>query len=143
MASSGPRTALFCAPSSPARREAGRQGPLSSSSSGCRAGRSRAVGGAGAASSPRRALPRVAVRVERSGAGDSLGPACHELDYDTELRHYQEAYDAISRHPWIDPRRIVVYGSSLGATIAPLVAAGRPVAGVLSRAAGRSPMSSG
>jgi pimeloyl-ACP methyl ester carboxylesterase len=78
----------------------------------------------------------VLVRVERSGAGDSLGPACHELDYDTEVRHYHEAFDALSRHPWIDPRRIVVYGSSLGATIAPLVAAGRPVAGVLVQGGG-------
>ncbi len=78
----------------------------------------------------------VLVRVERSGAGDSLGLGCHELDYDTEVRHYREALDALQGHPWVDPRRIVVYGSSLGATIAPLVAAGRPVAGVLVQGGG-------
>jgi glyoxylase-like metal-dependent hydrolase (beta-lactamase superfamily II)/alpha-beta hydrolase superfamily lysophospholipase len=76
------------------------------------------------------------IRVERSGAGDSLGPACHELDYDTEVRHYREALDSLRRHPWIDPRRIAIYGSSLGGTTAPLVAAGRPVAGILVQGAG-------
>lgn len=78
----------------------------------------------------------VLVRVERSGAGDSLGPGCHELDFETELRHYREAFDALRRHAWIDPRRIVVYGSSLGATLAPLVAEGLPVAGILVQGGG-------
>lgn len=76
------------------------------------------------------------IRVERAGAGDSEGPACHRLDYDTEVRHYREALDALARHPWIAGDRIVVYGSSLGATVAPLVAQGRKVAGVLAQGGG-------
>ena len=72
----------------------------------------------------------ILVRVERSGTGDSEGPACSALDYDTELRHYREAFDQIARHPWIDPDRIVIYGNSLGATTAPLIAQGKKVAGV-------------
>ena len=72
----------------------------------------------------------VFVRVERAGTGDSEGPACAALDYNTEVRHYREAFDQIARHPWIDPDRIVIYGNSLGSTTAPLIAQGKKVAGV-------------
>ena len=72
----------------------------------------------------------VLVRVERAGTGDSEGPACSDLDYDTEVRHYREAFDQVARHPWIDPDRIVIYGNSLGSTTAPLIAQGKKVAGV-------------
>lgn len=72
----------------------------------------------------------VLVRVERSGTGDSEGAPCSTLDYETELRHYREAFDQVARHPWIDGNRIVIFGSSLGATLAPLIAEGKPVAGI-------------
>ena len=76
------------------------------------------------------------IRVERSGTGDSEGPGCDKLDYDTEVRHYREALDQLSRHPWVDGERIVIYGSSLGSTTAPLVAQGRKVAGVMVQGGG-------
>ncbi len=78
----------------------------------------------------------VLVRVERSGTGDSEGPPCEQLDYDTEVRHYREALDRIRLHPWIDGDRIVIYGNSLGATTAPLVAAGKDVAGIVVQGGG-------
>jgi len=76
------------------------------------------------------------VRVERASDGDSEGPACHKLDYDTEVRHYIAAFDAVlSSNPRLDPSRVFVLGSSLGSTTAPLVAValqerGRRVLGV-------------
>ena len=76
------------------------------------------------------------IRVDRSGTGTSEGPGCDELDYDTEVRHYREAFDALVRHPWVDPDRVVIYGSSLGATTAPLVAQGKGVAGILVQGGG-------
>jgi pimeloyl-ACP methyl ester carboxylesterase len=77
------------------------------------------------------------IRVERAGSGDSEGPACHELDYDTELAHYRHALDAtLARYEWLDRDRVLVYGSSLGATMAPLVAQGRKVAGVIVQGGG-------
>jgi pimeloyl-ACP methyl ester carboxylesterase len=72
----------------------------------------------------------ILVRVERSGTGDSEGVACSELDYDTELRHYREAFDQVARHPWVDPSQIIIFGSSLGSTTAPLIAQGKKVAGI-------------
>jgi pimeloyl-ACP methyl ester carboxylesterase len=78
----------------------------------------------------------VFVRVERAGTGDSEGPACSALDYDTEVRHYREALDRLARHPWVDRNRIVIVGNSLGATTAPLIAEGRRVAGILVQGGG-------
>lgn len=76
------------------------------------------------------------IRIERAGTGDSEGPPCADLDYLTELRHYREAFDQMAQHEWVDPARIVILGSSLGATLAPLVAQGRPVAGVVVQGGG-------
>ena len=72
----------------------------------------------------------VLIRVERSGSGDSEGAPCSELDYDTEVRHYREAFDQVARHAWVDSERMIIFGSSLGSTTAPLVAQGKKVVGV-------------
>ncbi len=65
---------------------------------------------------------RALIRVERSTSGDSEGPACHELDYDTELEHYREAYTELMQSAHVDAADVVLYGSSLGSTTAPLLA---------------------
>ena len=78
----------------------------------------------------------VLLRVDRSSGGDSEGPGCHELDHDTEVSQYRQALDQLTRDPWVDARRIVILGLSLGSTTAPLVAQGRPVAGVVVSGAG-------
>ncbi len=61
------------------------------------------------------------IRVERT-ALDGTGPACEDLDYDTEVAHYVDAFSQLLEDPRIDASRIYVYGSSLGSTTAPLVA---------------------
>lgn len=78
----------------------------------------------------------VLIRVDRSGSGDSEGPGCDQLDYDTEVNDYRDAFDAMARHPWIAGRPIAIYGSSLGSTTAPVVADGKKVAGVAVQGAG-------
>ena len=70
------------------------------------------------------------IRVDRAGAGDSDGPDCGALDYDTEVEHYVDAYKALLGHEWIDDDGVFVYGSSLGSTTAPLVAAALQADGV-------------
>lgn len=76
------------------------------------------------------------IRIDRSGSGESEGPGCDKLDYDTEVRHYREAFDQLSNHPWVNPEKMAVMGSSLGSTTAPLVALGKPVIGVIVQGAG-------
>lgn len=61
------------------------------------------------------------VRVER--AAESGGPSCEELDYDTEVSHYVDAFVQILKDPAIDASKVYILGSSLGSTTAPLVAA--------------------
>jgi pimeloyl-ACP methyl ester carboxylesterase len=75
------------------------------------------------------------IRVERSSDGDSVGPACDELDYDTEVAHYVAAFTELLQDERVDASKVFVYGSSLGSTTAPLVAkslqdAGYDIAGV-------------
>lgn len=63
------------------------------------------------------------VRVERAGSGDSQGPSCDKLDYKTEVEHYITAYQELLKDPRLDASKVYIYGSSLGATTAPLIAA--------------------
>lgn len=80
------------------------------------------------------------VRVERS-ALDGTGPACQDLDYDTELAHYTEAFTRLLQDELIDADQVYLYGSSLGSTTAPLVAkrlqdAGFDIAGIVVQGGG-------
>lgn len=75
------------------------------------------------------------VRIERAGTGDSQGPDCEKLDYDTEVRHYVEAFTQILKNRLIDSSKVYILGESLGSTTAPLVAlelqkAGFHIAGI-------------
>jgi len=72
----------------------------------------------------------VTMRTEKAGVGDSEGD-CPTLDYETELAHHREALAALRRSEHVDPDRIVVYGASMGGNMAPLVAAGEKIAGVM------------
>jgi dienelactone hydrolase len=72
----------------------------------------------------------IVTRTEKPGVGDSEGPACAVLDYETELAVHRRALDALLADPKVDPARVHVVGMSMGATMAPLLAEGRPLAGV-------------
>jgi pimeloyl-ACP methyl ester carboxylesterase len=64
----------------------------------------------------------VTYRTEKAGVGDSQGPPCDQLDYDTELRHHREALRRFRTLPGVARDRIIIYGASMGATMAPLLA---------------------
>ncbi|MEL7369616.1 MAG: alpha/beta fold hydrolase [Myxococcota bacterium] len=78
-----------------------------------------------------RARNMVILRMERSSNGDSEGPGCHALDFDTEVAHYRAAFDALVRHPRVDPSRVFVWGSSLGSVVAPFVVERKRIAGLI------------
>ena len=70
-------------------------------------------------------------RIDKAGVGDSTGARCSALDYDTELAHHRAAFRALLARPDVDPRRVVIYGASMGSNMAPLIAADQNVAGVV------------
>ncbi|MDX1460030.1 MAG: site-2 protease family protein [Xanthomonadales bacterium] len=76
------------------------------------------------------------IRVERSANGDSEGPPCHQLDMNTERMHYDEAFEVLTRHPWVDRDRVVLMGNSLGTKMVPLVAHGKLLAGAITSSGG-------
>lgn len=69
-------------------------------------------------------------RVDKAGVGDSGGPPCNKLDYNTELRHHSEALEQLLERRDIDGNRVVIFGASMGATMAPLLVNVHDVAGV-------------
>jgi pimeloyl-ACP methyl ester carboxylesterase len=83
----------------------------------------------------------ASVRLERSGVGDSEGPPCTRVDYETELAGYRAGLRHVVARPWADPSRIFAFGHSLGAMIAPHLASEGDLAGVACYAASRLPIS--
>jgi pimeloyl-ACP methyl ester carboxylesterase len=70
------------------------------------------------------------VRVDKPGQGDSEGPVYSELLFDQEMDAYRQALKLVKTLPFIDPKRIAIFGQSMGGTFGPLVAAEEEVAGV-------------
>lgn len=68
-------------------------------------------------------------RTEKRGVGGSEG-GCDQLDYLTELADHRAALQALRARPDVDPRRIVVFGASMGSNLAPLLARDEDLAGV-------------
>jgi len=71
----------------------------------------------------------VVWRTDKRGVGGSEGN-CAALDYETELADQRASLEALRRRPDVDPRRIVIFGGSMGSNLAPLLAADSDVAGV-------------
>lgn len=73
----------------------------------------------------------VVMRLEKSGVGDSQGPACPTVDLASEMQSYEVALEALRRHADVDPAHLYIFGHSIGTLIAPRLAAKQPVAGLL------------
>jgi pimeloyl-ACP methyl ester carboxylesterase len=63
----------------------------------------------------------VMVRVDKPGAGDSDGN-CSTSDLADDLDTYRAALKQALARPDVDPRRLVLFGGSIGASLAPLLA---------------------
>jgi pimeloyl-ACP methyl ester carboxylesterase len=69
----------------------------------------------------------VLFRVDKPGTGDSEGPACSDLDLNTELAAYRAAFKSLDRYDFIDTSQIYILGMSNGGGFAPLVTQGSKV----------------
>jgi hypothetical protein len=61
-------------------------------------------------------------RVERSGQGDSEGPPCRDVDFQSELSDYRAGLEHLRRWPECHERGVFLLGISLGGMTAPLIA---------------------
>ncbi len=73
----------------------------------------------------------VVMRIDKPGVGDSDGD-CAETDFHTELSGYRAAIRHLKSKDYIDVNKIVVYGSSMGSALAPLLANEFGLAGIIS-----------
>ncbi|UOG76450.1 PDZ domain-containing protein [Hymenobacter tibetensis] len=71
------------------------------------------------------------MRVDKTGMGDSKGIPCSESDFRTEASGYKAGLAAIKQLPFVDQRNIFITGFSIGGIMAPVVAEGEPVRGVV------------
>jgi alpha-beta hydrolase superfamily lysophospholipase len=81
----------------------------------------------------------VTMRLEKSGVGDSAGPACRSVDFNDESASYAIALAALRNDPRVDPAHVYLLGHSIGSLIAPRLALQQPVAGtIVAEAVGRN-----
>ncbi len=71
----------------------------------------------------------MVLRVDKPGTGDSEG-SCADLDFDETVTYLRQALRQLQSRADVDSTRIFVFGESVGAYMAPLVAQGQHVAGV-------------
>lgn len=67
------------------------------------------------------------MRVEKPGVGDSNGTACADCDLLTELDSYKAAWRHLKQRNDVDTTNIIVFGASLGGTLASIVGKDQPV----------------
>lgn len=75
----------------------------------------------------------VTMRVEKTGEGDSEGPACSDPKATAELEAsgYAAALDALRSYDFVDPKEIFVFAHSLGPLLASLALPGKNIRGVI------------
>lgn len=75
----------------------------------------------------------VTMRVEKSGEGDSQGPACAspQADMAAEVRGYVAGLRALKGDPRVDARNVFLVGLSIGGVEAPLIEREEAVKGVV------------
>ncbi len=77
----------------------------------------------------------IVLRVDKPGCGDSQGH-CSELDFDGTIAYQRKALRWLKTHSRVDATKIFIDGESVGAFMAPLVAEGEGVNGIIVRAGG-------
>lgn len=73
----------------------------------------------------------VLVRIEKPGVGDSEGPPCGQTSLDDDLDAFRAGIRATLARADVDRTRVFLFGGSIGAALAPVLAAEFPVRGLI------------
>jgi len=71
------------------------------------------------------------MRIDKTGMGDSQGTPCPESDFAMEAGGYKAGLAAIKQLPFVDQQNIFITGFSIGGIMAPVVAQGEPIKGIV------------
>lgn len=71
------------------------------------------------------------VRIEKPGVGDSEGPRCSQTDLDDDMAAYRAGIRAALADPGADPKRLYLFGGSIGGALAPVLAREFDVRGIV------------
>ena len=69
--------------------------------------------------------------IDKPGTGDSEGGPCSDADFNAELAAYKAALASFSKYPFIKQDGIFMLGHSMGGIMAPMLAAGTNMRGVI------------
>ncbi len=73
----------------------------------------------------------VVYKQEKPGVGDSQGPDCADIDFDTELAAFSAGLAALRSLPYVDAGQLHIFGHSLGGVQAPLLARSHPIKSII------------
>jgi len=71
------------------------------------------------------------VRIEKPGVGDSEGPPCAETDLEDDMAAFRAGIRAALADPGADPKRLYLFGGSVGGALAPVLAGEFDVHGIV------------
>ena len=74
----------------------------------------------------------VLIRTEKPGLGDSEGPDCSECDLQHEIDAYKASFSKMLNYDFVDKENVFVVGGSIGGALAPIVAEGQKIKGLIS-----------
>jgi pimeloyl-ACP methyl ester carboxylesterase len=64
----------------------------------------------------------VVVRIEKAGAGDSTGPSCVDADLEADLAGFRAGLRKVGQLPYVNPKKMFLFGGSIGGALAPVLA---------------------
>jgi pimeloyl-ACP methyl ester carboxylesterase len=73
----------------------------------------------------------VVYKQEKPGVGDSLGPNCADIDFETELHAFREGLKNVRTMDFVDAEHVHIFGHSLGGVQGPLLARDLPVKSIM------------
>lgn len=73
----------------------------------------------------------LVMRTEKPGVGDSEGKDCGAYGFNYELQVHKEALEVLRKRSDVDLNNIFLFGSSMGGTMAPMVAQNQNIKGLI------------
>ncbi len=73
----------------------------------------------------------LVMRTEKPGVGDSKGKSCDDYGFNYELQVHKEALEQLKKRKDVDTENIFLFGSSMGGTMAPMVAQNQNIKGLM------------